>query len=231
MKHVSGFLLALVLGSSAAHAALCPEAFLQPDNGRLVDWRVDLTHESQTGSISATSAAREKKIEEAKAWMENFIPNFRGDYGVGDIPPMIFVPAEGVHARYLDRSTGLNGVITRFAVSGLGKEGVIRGTFLLPVSGHQGNANARKWAKTDTYSLKLDTNPKKEASTHHSWGGTGHETFLIKDAKSLDLVTAHEVEIELIKGVPVVVLYDRKGSAGPSGYVEGRVMEFIWDGT
>jgi len=163
--------------------------------------------------------------------MEDFILNFHGDFGIGDVPPMQFIPAEGEHIRALGYSSGLNGTITRFAVSGIGAKASVDGTLLLPVSGHQGNANARAWALTDTYQIRLDSNPNQTPSTHSSWGRTGKETILLKDIKSLALVTKQEVTIPLIANIPVVVLYYRKGSAGPSGYVEGRVMEFIWDGT
>ena len=77
--------------------------------------------------------------------MEDFILNFRGDYGIGDIPPMQFVAADGVKVQMLSQSSGLGGIITRFTVSNVGAKATVDGTLLLPVSGHNGNVNARKW--------------------------------------------------------------------------------------
>ncbi|PIS10351.1 MAG: hypothetical protein COT73_09795, partial [Bdellovibrio sp. CG10_big_fil_rev_8_21_14_0_10_47_8] len=59
----------------------------------------------------------------------------------------------------------------------------------------------------------------------------GNEVSLVRNVKSLDLVTKQEIEIPLKANDNVLVLYYRHGSAGPAGYVEGRVIEFHWDGT
>lgn len=193
-------------------------------------WRSASTQPFADKSLSPTSASREQTMKNQSKYMEDFILNYRGEYGVGDIPPMEFLFAEGSHYNTISTSYGVGGRITRFSVTNLkSKAGKVKGTLLLPVSGHQGNVNARRWAVTDFYQVRLDTNPNNTPSTHSSWGRTGHETLLVR-SKSLDLVTKQEVELQLIPNIPLVVLYEREGSAGIGGYVEGRVMEFIWDG-
>jgi hypothetical protein len=226
-----GLLAGSSLIAQTAHAEVCGGAAFSAQLPKEADWRKDRTNPSQSGEFAATSAAREKQIERTIVGMEDFILNFKGDYGTGDIPWMRFIPAEGTDFSYITQSNGLNGSITRVAVRNAGNPPVIRGSLLLPVSGHNGNDNARKWAKTDHYVVNIDTNRKNTPSTHHSYGHDNKMKALFGDAKSLDLVTVQDVEIALIPNVPVVVTYYRKGSAGVEGYIEGRVMEFIWDGT
>ncbi len=216
----SGFAQAAAL--SERHSAAVPSTIE-------TSWRASTTQMFK-GKMAKTTARREQIMKSRAAAMEDFILNFKGQYGTGDIPPMEFIFEEGAKFTALSISGGLNGVITRYAVSNLGSKGKVRGTLLLPVSGHNGNANARRWAVTDFYQVRTDSNPTKAAATHHSWGRTGREVLLLR-SKSLDLVTKQEVELQMLKDIPVVVLYEREGSAGIGGYVEGRVMEFVWDGT
>jgi hypothetical protein len=220
-----------VLFSTPARGELCASTFhispLPPE----VIWRKDTTHVLPNGEIVPSSGNREKNMQTVSLQMEDFILNFKGEYGTGDIPPMRFFPVEGANIHATAVANGLNGIITQYSVSGVGAKAAIEGTLLLPVSGHSGNSNARTWALTDTYDVRLDSNPTLEPATHYSYGHTRKEKILVKDTKSLGLVTKQEVSIPLIAHVPVVVLYYRRGSAGPSGYIEGRVMEFLWNGT
>ncbi|MEK6706842.1 MAG: hypothetical protein AABZ06_13750, partial [Bdellovibrionota bacterium] len=189
---------AVILFSSVSLGAPCgAAAFSSKQLSKDADWRKQVTQPSQSGDFAKTSAARESNIASVKRSMEDFILHFKGEWGLGDTPPMEFVAADGVSTSYLSQSNGLGGVITRISVSNLGPSGVIKGTLLLPVSGHLGNAKAKEWAKQDTYTIRTDLNPNNTKSTHGSWGGTGNETDLITDVKSLDLVTAQEIEIPL----------------------------------
>jgi hypothetical protein len=83
--------------------------------------------------------------------------------------------------------------------------------------------NARKWAKTDKYFIGL-----QDLS-----GGAKNPQMvnLVDKAQSKDMVTFQELEVQLVKGEPIRVLYWRDGSGGPWGYIEGRAWEFVWDGT
>ena len=61
-------------------------------------------------------------------------------------------------------------------------------------------------------------------------GRANGRSDLIKDAPSKAFVTYQEVEIPMIKDQVVSIFYDRKGSAGPYGFIEGRKVELVWDG-
>jgi hypothetical protein len=228
---LAGLTLILALPALADE---CADSFSKPPLVQLApdaDWRSSATQPSQSGQYLPTTPAREETLQRQKAQMEDFILNFVGEYGKGDIPWMRFVATERNNLQALSHSNGLGGIITRYKVSGIGPGGILKGTLLLPVSGHNGNENARKWAKSDVYTVNRDTNSKRVASTHSSWGHDGKEVALFRGQASKDLVTFQEVEITLEKDVPVVITYFRHGSVGVPGYIEGRVMEFIWDGT
>lgn len=194
--------------------------------------RLPITNASQSSAYAKTSPARESAIESTRAGLEDFILNFTGEYGRGDIPPMRFIAEPGLDVKSIVQANGLNHVITRLVVKG--SDPILRGTLLLPVSGHNGNANAKIWALNDTYSVKVDTlNESKRTSGAFNWAGPRAEKYLVKNVKSLGFVTVQEIEIPLNpdpKG-SVIVLYYRNGSAGPGGYVEGRIMEIFWDKT
>jgi hypothetical protein len=108
------------------------------------------------------------------------------------------------------------GIYPKIKVSGLGSSGKLPLTLLLPVSGHTGAANARKWAKSDTYDIVMNSS---SGSTH-----------LASNKKSLGVVTVQEIIVSLKKNETVTIMYDRSGSAGPGGFSEGRYLEIVWDG-
>jgi hypothetical protein len=107
--------------------------------------------------------------------------------------------------------------IPRIAVSGLGSNGILAGTLLLPVSGHTGLADAKAWSTTDTYSVFCEDSK-------------GARQVIAKDQKSLDYITAQELAVQLRPNEVYKLLYYRSGSGGPSGYADGRVLEIVWDG-
>lgn len=189
-------------------------------------WRLDRTNGIAVGSQAvavASSEAREATLRKAEAGMIDFILNYKG---VGDIPPFLFFKEAGVKAEILVASTG-DDDITEIKVSGIGPSGILRGTFLLPVSGHNGNANARAWAKQDIYDLTTFVGDSD---------GKTPMDFLIQQAPSRDLVTFQDVQLKLDPTQPVSVFYYRLGVKGwgggaPGGYWSGRVMEITWDGT
>lgn len=187
-------------------------SFLSPLSASTqAQWRSAQTHTTENHS-AGTSAEREAKIRERKAFMEDYILN------VGDTPEMEFLGAEGTSVK-LVRPFDDGGTIAYIEVSGLGASGILSGTFLLPVSGHVGKKEALSWAKTDTYSLYVE-----------DAGGTRLAT-LVADAKSLGLVTAQEAAIPLQANQLLKVTYYRSGSGGPRGYPSGRILEIKWDGT
>lgn len=177
-------------------------------------WRSATTHANSLNIFSKTSPAREQQIKD-------ILKEMHTDY-VGphtDTPMMYFVASDGVTVKRLAKATGLDtdSTIEKIQVGNLGPTGELAGTLMLPVSGHTGMANANKWAKTDLYTVRVKDKTGAEAPIAH--------------AKSLDLVTEHEVNFTLKKNEPVDMLYYRHGSGGPPGYPQGRTITVIWDGT
>jgi hypothetical protein len=178
-------------------------------------WRQAFTHANSQGEYSATSDKREKLLEKRRAYMEKYI------FDKTDTPEMEFVSEEGVKVTVIRENISPQGhdQTAQIKVGGIGAAGILKGSLLLPVSGHCGIASAKQWSKTDLYDVQAwDENDRK----------TG---MLATGAKSLDLITIHEVELPLVKGKFVKMAYYRGGSGGPGGYYTGRVIEVMWDGT
>lgn len=178
----------------------------------MIPYRETTTHPSQSNSLSETSQVRESTIYSVAADMKSAVLN-------GATPIMDFYPAANSNVRITHQTAGYeSGELNRYKASNIGKEGVVRGTLILPVSGHAGVDEAKIWAKSDTYSIYMTVE------------GSYERTYLIKDAKSLDIVTYQEIEIPMVKGKVVKIYYHRSGSAGPNGFPEGRIFEFEWNG-
>ncbi|MES2966149.1 MAG: hypothetical protein V4760_19880 [Bdellovibrionota bacterium] len=221
MRH---FLCAAVFGlvsiSTLANAApTCVNLFdpSKPQVPREAAWRASSTQ----GALYATSSAREADIMSRQKWQLSMIDGTM--LGHGDTPPMSFVAAKGEAALEVVRSNGLHGKFTRFEVKTSAANPSVKGTLLLPVSGHVGLESATDWAKTDTFTIvaQVGQGPKGDQFPSLSGG-----TVLAKDVKSLDFVTKLEIEIPLSTNQQVRLLYYRSGSGGPGGYMEGRVMYF-----
>jgi hypothetical protein len=88
-------------------------------------------------------------------------------------------------------------------------DGIMRVTIMAPVSGHTGADNARKWAKSDSFNVKV-TLPDG--------------TVLKKSGlRSKDLVTMADVDFPAQKG-KTKIEYWRDGSFGVGGYGSGRTI-------
>jgi hypothetical protein len=175
-------------------------------SGTEFGWRRAFTNSLPSDKAFATSKKREKNIKDSMDLMKIELED-------SDTPPMIVVPTAGTKIEFTKDWEEYGPMHAR--VLG-GSDGVLRATVLLPVSAHTGMDNAKKWSKTDTYSLNY-----VDAS--------GKESTLIKDAKSLDLITAQEVEIPLVEGKAIRLLYYRSGSGGPGGYSGGRDLYLTWE--
>ena len=57
----------------------------------------------------------------------------------------------------------------------------------------------------------------------------GEPNFDHPAAFDWDLLRDHLSRLK--KGETVRILYNRSGSAGPGGYIEGRALDLVWDGT
>lgn len=176
---------------------------------KATQWRHAITHALDSGSFVSTSIEREARMRLLHVYQEDWIKLQK------DTPEFRWVSAPGVQEDWIVKPGGEN--IPQVVISGLGDSGQLRGTIMLPVSGHTGIKNARQWATTDRYTLYLES----ELET----------TTLVLNARSLDLITFHEIEFQPPAKRIARITYHRSGSLGPSGYLEGRILELIWDGT
>jgi len=212
MKYFN-FLLAIVAicvstGNANANNCIANAFSSSPE----ANWRSSATNASQSQSFSPTSEKREKTIKSKTKKME------KETLDDGVAAQMALINAEGMKQKVVFLSGGYGThEVTKIQFSKLGPAGIFKGTLLLSVSGHTGEVNARKWATTDTYSILAESNYLN--------------TPIIKDAKSLGIVTLQEVEIPMKAGETIRILYDRSGSAGPHGYIEERALDLVWDGT
>lgn len=221
MKKTSALLIAVCLLSvgSISQIARAGDA----------DWRSASTNTIAQG-LSRTSAAREKWLQDASQSMLNFLHNehdtpemvFAAEDGVISIAPTIAIQNSARNTIPLNYTLDANkqgfhyDQVPRIDITGLGPSGILRGTLLLPVSGHTGLANAKQWAISDKYTIVLQTQ-------------AGRQT-LVSDAPSRAMVTSQELEIHMVPNTLYRVLYFRSGSGGPPGYPDGRTYDIYWDG-
>lgn len=174
-------------------------------------WRSQITHMNTDKAFTDSSASREKEIRSSVVSMENTVLVDEAT------PVMDYHFSENVDWDYVRQGGDYGtGIYPKVKVSGLGSSGKLPLTLILPVSGHTGAANARKWAKSDTYSIVMTS--------------ASNNKDIVNDAKSLGVITLQEIIVPLKKNEVVTIMYDRSGSAGPGGFSEGRYLEIIWDG-
>lgn len=212
---------ALSLGlliSAPTWATLCPGPFSSVIQNSVrvakeAEWRSAQTNANATNSVSATNPTREKRM---KAFVKQFEKDIVTDWAT---PVWEFMPAAGVRSKVVFQTGGYGtGEVSKIQVSKLGPNGILEGTLLLPVSGHLGPESASRWSVTDTYNILVEVGGQRRAN-------------LVSNARSLNLVTVQEIQLQMVKGEVVRILYDRSGSAGPYGYIEGRALDLVWDGT
>jgi hypothetical protein len=177
--------------------------------------RLKAEHLYADGSMAPSSPVREQAIAARLDLMNQEIFGI-GKFDHPDIPSIEIFPADGIQVKQLVATNGTE--IPRMEVSGIGPSGVMKATLLLPVSGHTGVENAKKWALTDTYHVNRDDSQNPT------------QTLLIPESKSLGSVTSHEVEIPLLKSGITRIYYYRSGSGGPGGFPSGRIYEILWNG-
>ena len=210
MKNIVVVALALLINlvPSAQAEENCIPAVMKIAADPLLSWRSGRTHQTEDKQVFATNAKREAEIKAEEEYQLDWIKAKKST------PEMLFIEIPGTEINYVIPKK--KDKIPVYEVSGAKvADGKLKGTLLLPVSGHAGSENADKWRTTDTYDLYI-----KDAA--------GKQTFLAKGAKSLDYVTHHELEVPLKKGEKVSLYYSRSGSGGPGGYPEGRTIDIIW---
>lgn len=201
--------LALVSAGSTAVAADKCEMAMRGTNeeyGSLTTWRTARTNEV-SATIVNTSLERENTINTETTGMDQLVQN-----GTTPIWDVVFSP--DVYFTRTQYGAYQTGRYPKFNVS-TGGEPVLRGTLLLPVSAHVGIDNARAWSTSDTYTIWAEVD--------------GVRTYLVKDVKSLDLITLQDIAVPLVKDKEVLIFYQRSGNS-IYGYIEGRKMGFTWDG-
>lgn len=208
--------LSLLFIQALSFASPCETAIAKAA-GTDRSWRSAFSHPMSDGTFIPTDATREKNI---MLGLQQQVNELNGVYARGhnDTPPMIVVPTAGTNITFTKKWEEYGDMHAK--VTGA-KDGFIHATVLLPVSGHTGLANARKWSTTDTFTLTItDSN--------------GKETPLISTStKSLDLVTAQDVLIPVEHGKTVTLQYYRNypshSGGGPGGYAGGRVLNLTFD--
>ena len=91
-------------------------------------------------------------------------------------------------------------------------QATIRGTICINVSGHNGQKDARDWAKTNTYSVRIVLPNGKEFEKNG---------IARSKPNGEEWATAIPVEFPAMKGTTTIEAW-ADGSAGVAGYVEGR---------
>jgi hypothetical protein len=194
-------------------------------------WRSKITNSQTSGEVAPTSAAREEFINKAASAQLRFMNSHE------DTPEMVMVQAEGVTVSVPAKEalTDITPIplayepgaakqtthyddIPRLNVTGLGPSGILKGTLVLPVSAHNGLANAIAWAKGDLYKVVVADAQGRQTSS------------IVIDAPSRGPVTLQEFAVQMVPGQVIQIQYARNGSLGVGGYAEGRVYELVWDG-
>ncbi len=103
----------------------------------------------------------------------------------------------------------------KYVVTGLAATGKLDLVTLLPVSGHNGWADAQQYAKANRYNVVVTSADGRR---------TGRAGIAAQG-----LITEHPVALELKRGTTVIEFW-ADGSGGVGGYVSGRRIELTWNG-
>jgi hypothetical protein len=129
-------------------------------------------------------------------------------------PPFAIIHMnDGARVRQTRQSSYKQGITARFEVSGLAG-GAFPVTALLPVSGHVGQAEAARYARTNVYSVEIE------------YADGTSETMRVN---ATGYVTEKLLDLKLKKGTNFVRFFP-EGSGGVGGFRSGREIELEWDG-
>jgi len=129
-------------------------------------------------------------------------------------PPFALVHMNaGATIRQTRQSSYKQGITARFEVTGL-RGASFPVTALLPVSGHVGQAEAARYARSNVYNVEVE----------YADGTT--ETMRVN---STGYVTEKQLDLKLKKGTNFVRFYP-EGSGGVGGFRSGREIELEYDG-
>jgi len=167
--------------------------------------------------------------------MESIILTWSGSHyhaeQPGDTPGWSLKPSPStkmqmtqVRGQDFEHETSTNGHPV-FKVSNLPKNGIARLEGLIPVSGHvRVNDGGKYLSKNETSQLFAKTNKYNLVITHPDG-----KREMIDGVSSTGLVTGVALAVKLQKGATKVQFYPQ-GSAGISGYGNGRTIELQYDG-
>ena len=175
--------------------------------------RVALPQQQQLGRQSA--AGRGGARPEARGEIAAYAQMMEGSILGNATPPFALIHMNaGARVRQTRQSSYKQGITARFAVSGLAG-GSFPVTALLPVSGHVGQAEAARYARTNVYSVEIE------------YADGTSETLRVN---STGLVTEKLLDLKLKKGTNYVRFHP-EGSGGVGGFRSGREIELEYDGS
>ena len=194
--------------SSARRPNRVVRFLLSPFRGRA-------TGAQQLGRQAASQrAARTGVRPEARQEIAAYAQMMEGSIYQNATPPFALIHMDGGHTmRQTRQSSYKQGITARFEVTGL-RGGSFPVTALLPVSGHVGQAEAARYARTNVYSVEVE----------YADGTT--ETMRVN---STGYVTEKQLDLKLKKGTNYVRFF-AEGSAGVGGFRSGREIELEYDG-
>lgn len=153
---------------------------------------------------------------EARREIDAYAQLMEGSIYQNATPPFQLVHmAAGARVRQTRQPNYKKGVTARFEVSDLGPGGSFPVTALLPVSGHVGQAEAARYARSNVYVVEIE------------YADGTSQTMRVN---STGYVTEQPLELALVKGTNYV-RFHAEGSAGVGGFRSGREIELEYDGT
>lgn len=170
---------------------------------------------SQAPGRQSLSQGRPGLRSQARAEIAAYTQMMEGSIFQNATPPFALIHMTSGHTmRQVRQSSYKQGITARFEVSGL-SGGSLPVTALFPVSGHVGQAEAARYARTNVYNVEIE------------YADGTSETMRIN---STGFVTEKTLDLKLKKGTNFVRFY-AEGSAGVGGFRSGREIELEYDGT
>lgn len=170
---------------------------------------------ARTSQLGRQSSGRPGLRSQARAEIAAYSQMMEGSIFQNATPPFALIHMSSGHTmRQVRQSSYKQGITARFEVSGL-SGGSFPVTALFPVSGHVGQAEASRYARSNVYNVEIE----------YADGTT--ETMRVN---STGYVTEHALDLKLKKGTNYVRFY-AEGSGGVGGFRSGREIELAYDGT
>jgi hypothetical protein len=165
--------------------------------------------------MAVAPAARADVRPQARQEIDGYAQLMVGSILSHATPPFALVHMTAGHrVRRARQSSYRKGITARFEVGGL-RGGSFPVTALLPVSGHVGQAEAARGARTNVYSVEIE------------YADGTRETMRVN---ATGLVTDALLDLKLEKGTNYVRFHP-EGSGGVGGFRSGREIELAYDGT